>query len=440
MNLTYLAGVQSIDLRLVIGASVAILIAFFIFIKIVKAFLFVCAPNQMLVFSGRSRKVGNKSVGYRVVFTGRAFRWPIIEEVGRLDLRIMDVHLDLKNAYAKGGIPLNVEAVANVKITSDPDYIHNAVERFLGKDRAEIQMVCKDTLEGHLRGVIAMLTPEQMNEDRLTLMERLADEAEEDLKLLGLHLDTFNIHQIADERGYLDAIGREKIAIVAREVEVAKSNADREASESESNWLGRANVARENASTVIAEQQNAMRKVRAELEARAKSEEERAQANARAAAARAGRSLQEVRAELEKLRLEADVVCPAEAKNVAKVFESRGDAAPQAARGVAMAESLGYINEVWKEAGEEAKTIYVLQRIETILGTIVDQLDVEVDEVNLVDDGSGQALPTYIASYPASVTAVLNQLNQVTGLDLRAALTGSSNGNGSAAGAANGGA
>ena len=224
----------------VLAISGGCIAGFLVLVTFMKSFLFVCAPNQLLVFSGRTHRVGGREVGYRLSTAGWTLRIPIIEQVESLDLRIMDVALNLKNAYARGGVPLNIEAIANVKISDDMSIAGNAVERFLGKNRREIQSVAKENLEGHLRGVVAKLTPEQCNEDRLRLMQTLTDEAEEDLRLFGLHLDTFNIHQVNDDTGYLEAIGREKIAIVHREVEVAKSNADRAANEEEASWEGKA--------------------------------------------------------------------------------------------------------------------------------------------------------------------------------------------------------
>ncbi|MDF1665887.1 MAG: SPFH domain-containing protein [Planctomycetota bacterium] len=427
MNWEFVLAAGSLNWEFVLGSAALILVGFFALVMFIKSFLLVCPPNQVMIFSGRTHVVNGKKVGYRVIFTGRAIKAPFIEEVARLDLRTMDVHLYLKNAYAKGGVPLNIEAIANIKITSNPSFIMNAIERFLGQKRDEIRNVGKETLEGHLRGVIAKLTPEQCNEDRLRLMDTLRAEAEEDLKQLGLHLDTFNIHQISDDTGYLEAIGRENISVVKAEVEVAKSNADRASKEEEAGWQAKSSVAREQAEAAIAEKQNELRRIKAEMEAQAKSEEETAESRAKAARARAEKELQQVRAQLEKLRLEADVIAPAEAENAAKVFAARGAAAPNAERGRAMAESLGFLGEVWKQAGDDAKSIFVIQRVETLLGSIVDDLDITIDEANLVDDGSGTALPQYVSSHLASVAAVLSQLRDITGLDLHEALGGNGN-------------
>jgi len=402
---------------MIITVSLGSLFGFAVLIWFFKAFLKICQPHEVMVFSGRGAKP-------RIVFEGRAFCLPLIEEVNVLDLRLMEVHISIKNAYAQGGIPIDAVAVANIKVTDNRDLILNAVERYLGHGRNFIKASAKETLEGHLRGVIATMTPEALNEDRLALLKSIKQECEEDLQQMGLHLDTFNIHQISDEAGYLESIGREQIANLKRRVEVAKSDAERAAAEEEALWRGRASVAKEGAGAVIAEKKNELRKMQADLEARAKSEEVTAEANARAARARAERELQLVRTELEKLRLQADVVEPAEAERQARVFAARGAAAPLAERSRALAESLGYVAEVWQQAGDEARTIFLVQRIETILQQIISQIDVGVDEVCLVDDGSGQALPKYLESQLSGITTVLEQLQVITGLDVKAALGG----------------
>ena len=99
----------------------------------------------------------------------------------------------------------------------------NAIERFLGRDPREIQRVGKETLEGHLRGVLARLTPEQVNEDRLTFAETVKLDVDEDFDMLGLALDTLKIQNVADSANYLESIGRQRIAEVIRDAKSLKA-------------------------------------------------------------------------------------------------------------------------------------------------------------------------------------------------------------------------
>ena len=197
---------------------------------LLKRVLRVCKPNELLILSGRRRRdKDGRNVGFRVITGGRVWRIPLLERVDRMDITLVSVPMAISGAYSEGGIPLSVTAIANVKVSSDPEHVGNAVERFLGKRTDEIARVAKETLEGHLRGVLATMTPEEVNEDRLKFAERLGDEAGSDFAKLGLQLDTLKIQQVSDDRSYLDGIGRSRIAEIIREAVVAESNALRNA-------------------------------------------------------------------------------------------------------------------------------------------------------------------------------------------------------------------
>src|SRR6202007_537966 len=106
----------------------------------------------------------------------------------RMQMLSMPIDVSVQGAYTKVGIPLKVRAIAIIKLSSDPSIVMNAIERFLGRGLGDIQQVAKETLEGNLRGVLATLTPEEVNEDRLKFAQSLLDEAEDDLRRLGEEL------------------------------------------------------------------------------------------------------------------------------------------------------------------------------------------------------------------------------------------------------------
>ena len=409
------------------GAAVGALVL----ISILKQFLLIGRPNELLVFSGRQRQLADgSSIGYReVTGGGRAFRIPVLEKVDRMELSTLPVDIRITNAYSKGGIPLTVHAVANVKVSTDPLVMKNAIERFMGHDRSEIRRVAKETLEGHLRGVLATLTPEEVNEDRLKFAGALLEEAEVDFDRLGLQLDTLKIQNVSDDVKYLDSIGRRRIAEVIRDAEVAESVATSEAkqSEAESHQVGE--VARQTAQTAIVQAENGLRQLRAQLEAEAKAEEEQAVAAAQQARAEAEAELQEVRKQLEQLRLEADVVLPAEAERQAAALRARGQAATIEENGRAMAEVLQMMTDTWLQAGDDAKDIFLIQQLEEVLRTVVARVHgIELGEVTLLDSGDGQALPRHVASFPAMVRQVLDELRTSTGVDVTGILSGTTSG------------
>lgn len=322
---------------------------------------------------------------------------------------------------------MNVEAIANIKITSDPKYVNNAIERFLDRDINEIRRVGKETLEGHLRGVVASLTPEQVNEDRLAFAEKLTQETEEDLVKLGLHLDTLKILHVSDEVGYLDATGRKAIANIVRAAEIAESDARRGASQSESENMGRAKVTQANVDTALVQLQNELRKIRAELDSTVKSEEERTTAAAREARAKAEQELQAIRAELEGIRLMADRVLPAEANKVAEEFRARGEAAIIRERGAAVSQALELMHEAWKEAGPNAMQISLIENLESILATACRGVQkVKIDGLSVIDSGDGSTLKNYIAAYPGMLDAVFDAVDKTVGINIPKTIAGDS--------------
>lgn len=397
-------------------------------VAIARQFLFICRPDEVLIFSGRKRQMADGSeVGYRLVFGGRTVRVPLLERVDAMDLSTIPLDLHVTNAYSKGGIPLNVHAIANVKVSSDPRVIMNAVERFLGRDPAEIRRVAKESLEGHLRGVLARLTPEEVNEDRLKFANALLDEAEDDLRKLGLQLDTLRVLNVYDEVKYLDSIGRERIANVLMVADIAESNAKSSAEQAAALANQSGKIAVEQAEARIAQKQNELRKIKAELEGRAKSEEELTGQLAAEARAAAEQELQQIRQKLEQTRLMAEVVLPARSQQQADALRARGEAAVIAENGAAMAQVLGMLTQTWQAAGTDARDIFLIQQLEQIVGTVVNRVNsVEVGEINVLDRGDGKALAAVISGYPAMVKQVLEELRATTGVDVTGTLAGRS--------------
>jgi flotillin len=406
-----------------------VIVGLFLLVAFFKSMLKICPPNEVLIFSGgKSKLVDGSSRSFKTVFGGRGVMIPLLQTAQRMSLNIMEVPIAIRSAYSKGGISLNVDAIANVKISSDPVVIGNAIERFLGRDPNEIRRVAKETLEGHLRGVLARLTPEEINEDRLKFSDELATESELDLRKLGIHLDTFKIQHVSDDKHYLDSIGREAIANVVRDAEMAESDATRAAEQSESESRGRANVIKANVDANISTLVNELRRYQAELDSNVRAEEERTLAAAREARAKAEQELQKVRQELETVRLQADQVLPAEALQRAQQHKARGDAAILRERGVAASQALEMMNSAWREAGDSALSIYLIEDFEKILASAAKGVaKVKVENLQMIDGGDGKVLSSYIASYPAMLNSIFEAVTQSTGIDIPGSIAGRQN-------------
>lgn len=412
----------------VIFVAFGLAVSLLILTAIIRQFRLIARPHEALVFSGLSHKAPDGTVlGYKVILQGRgALRWPFIHRVDRMDMRLLPIDIVVQNAYSNGNIPLHIHAIANVKIHSDPVIIRNAIERFLGRSVREIEAVAQQTLEGAVREVVATLTPEQVNEDRLLFAEKLISTADDDLTKLGLQLDTLKIQNVADAVNYLDSLGRPQIASALRDAENAENEAQLEITQAQAGATQRAEFAKADAEKMILSKRNDVRRVQAELDGAAQAVEREAEAAAKTARAAAEKDLQTIRAALEERRLVADVVIPAETERQAQAILAVADAAPTAENGAAAVEVLRLMSEAWRSMGAESRELYVIQHLEEIVGAVVHHLDdVNVREVNVIDPGDGSGLASYASTYPQMVASVMRALAETTGVDVPTILAGS---------------
>ena len=391
-----------------------LILGFLTILGIIRANLKICQPNEVLIFSGRKRRLTDGSqVGYRVIKGGRGFRIPMIEKVDRLVLTTIPIDLTVSNAYSKGGIPLTVKAIANVKISSNEVELNNAVERLLSKPLEEIQTIAKETLEGNLRGVCATLTPEEVNEDRLKFAKVLVEEADNDLGALGLQLDTFKIQSVEDDRGYLNAIGRQSTATIIASAEVA-----------EAQMRQQAKLAEADADRAIAQAQTDVRILRAQLDARAKAEEMKIEVSGQIAKATAEQELAKQEIALAEKRTYAEVVVVAEADRKAKEEAAKGDAARIMQDGLAEVEILTRKLELWKSAGADAERLFLIQMLPDILKEVIKTVDhLKIDKLTVVDSGQGAGVPAVFQQIAGSTPALLESLKATTGIDIAGLLS-----------------
>jgi flotillin len=347
--------------------------AFFVLVvlsTLVRKLLYVSAPNEALIFSGRVRRVGQREVGYRVARGGRALRVPLFEVVDSVELSNIAIDIEVKGAYSKGGIPLNVHGVANIKLPGEEPLLNNAIERFLGKQRLEIMRIAKETLEGNLRGVLAQLTPEEVNQDKARFAHTLLEEAEHDLNRMGLVLDTLKIQNITDDVGYLNSIGRIQGARVRMEAAIAEAGAKADAaSQQAQNWCA-SEIAKVDADLAIARQETQKRIVDAQTRREAMIAESQGQVAAQVAQVTAEIERQKARVLQVQRQLDADVVQLAEADRRAREERARGDAAALVERGKAEAEALKRVFEAFAAAGEGAREVLALQQVIPLLSTV----------------------------------------------------------------------
>jgi flotillin len=379
----------------------------------------ICPPNSVLIFSGTRRRVGGRTIGYRLVQGGRGIRIPMIEKVDKLDLTNMIIDIRVNGAYSKGGIPLNVEGVANLKIASTEPIIGNAIERFLGKPREYIVRVARETLEGNMRGVLATLTPEEVNQDRVKFAGNLLHEADADLKRIGLTLDTLKIQNVSDDVRYLDSIGRKQGADLLMRSRVAEAeNKALVAVRTADNWQTQETAKID--ATISEERADAERRIiDAQTRKAAMIAEERSTVTAAIAKATAELDVQNARIEQVRLQLVADEVKPAEAKKAQSIEAARGAAARIIEEGKANASALRQIAHTWNQAGDSARQIFVAQKLSALVGHMMNTVKpLPIDKVTFID----KSLTAGNNNLAVKAAVTSEQLKHTLGIDVPALL------------------
>ena len=363
-------------------------------------------PSMVAIFYGRKHSLtderGNRStVGFRVVRGGAALRVPVLEKVEYLSLNIISIPLKISRAYTKEGVPVTVEAVANVKIAGDDTSLRGAAERFLGMTTEKIKEVIFQTLEGHLRAILGTLTVEEINADRQAFAQKMTDEAAVDLKKMGVNIDILTIQQISDEMGYLDALGKKRTAEVKRDAVIGEAQAQRDAMIRSAQADQEGKTKRYEADVTIAQSLRDKESKQAEFDAAVKAKQAESEQAGPLATAIAKQRVTEQETRIDQVRktqevlvqeqeaarkekeLQATVVKPAEAERQAAILRAEGLKQSTIIRAEATQKELEF-----EGAGEAAK-IERIGRAEAAKVLAVGEAEAEVIKKKLLAEAEG---------------------------------------------------
>ncbi|HLH52903.1 MAG TPA: SPFH domain-containing protein [Verrucomicrobiae bacterium] len=218
---------------LVIAGVAAVLFVFFMMIAIWANRYMKVGPNQVLVISGRRHKVTDpdgtvREVGFKIRKGGGVFVLPVFEKVDVLSLELLTIDVQTPEVYTSKGVPVKVDGVAQIKVKGDDVSISTAAEQFLSKSTDEIKNVATQTLEGHLRAILGTMTVEDIYQNRDAFASKVQEVAAGDMANMGLGIVSFTIRDIRDGQGYLEALGKPRIAQVKRDAMIAQAEADRD--------------------------------------------------------------------------------------------------------------------------------------------------------------------------------------------------------------------
>src|SRR5947199_2387210 len=167
--------------------------------------------------------------GTRVIKGHGTVIFPMVESCRELSLQLMSFDVaPQQDLYTGQGVAVTVEAVAQIKVKSDPESIQTASEQFLTKGPSEREGLIRLVMEGHLRGIIGQLTVEEIVKQPEMVGERMRSTCAEDMNKMGLEVISFTIKEVRDKNDYITNMGRPDIARIKRDADVATAEAERD--------------------------------------------------------------------------------------------------------------------------------------------------------------------------------------------------------------------
>src|SRR5881409_2619822 len=108
-----------------------------------------------------------------------------------------------QDLYTGQGVAVTVEAVAQIKVKSDPESIITASEQFLTKTDQQREGLIRMVMEGHLRGIIGQLTVEEIVKQPEMVGDRMRATCADDMNKMGLEVISFTIKEVRDKNEYI---------------------------------------------------------------------------------------------------------------------------------------------------------------------------------------------------------------------------------------------
>ena len=190
-------------------------------------------PDEALIISGSY--LGSKNVHtddsnnkIKIVRGGGAFVLPVFQRSNRISLLSSKLDVSTPEVYTEQGVPVMCDGTSIIKIGSSVEEIATAAEQFLGKTKEELENEAREVLEGHLRSILGSMTVEEIYQNRDKFSQSVQEVASVDLAKMGLIIVSFTIKEVRDKNGYLDSLGKPRIAQVKRDADIAEAEAFKE--------------------------------------------------------------------------------------------------------------------------------------------------------------------------------------------------------------------
>lgn len=407
-------------------AVVALLLIVFLFGGYLKA-----PPDTAYIISGLGKK--------RILIGKAGWHLLFFERVDKLSLRVMQVDVKTSEAVPTNEfINVNVDGVANIKISSNPELINRAAEALLGKRQDELVSLVTQVLEGNMREIVGSVGLKEMVQDRQGVAKKITENVVPDMEKLGIEVVNFNIQNFKDNAGTIENMGIDNVEQIRKNAQIAKANAQRDISIATSHAQEEANAVKVETEKKIAEQNAELAVQRAEMQVRADTKKAEAdaaysiqqenqrktieitRANADIARKEKESELAEKEIALKEKQLDAEIRKQADAMKYKVEKEAEGIRA----KGLAEAEAIEKKAEAQKKMGEASVLEMYLNALPEVVKNASAPL-AQTDKIVMYGDGNATKVVRDVMN---SANQIVDGLKESTGIDLGALLAGAAGG------------
>lgn len=413
-------------------------------------------PDTAYIISGLGRK--------RILIGKAGWRVPFFERVDKLSLRVMQVDVKTSEAVPTNEfINVTVDGVANIKVSSDPEYLERAAEALLGMNQAELVRLVTQVLEGNMREIVGSVGLKEMVQDRQGVAKKITENVVPDMKKLGIEVVNFNIQNFKDAAGTIENMGIDNVEQIRKNAQIAKANAQRDIAIATANAQQEANAVKVEAEKKISEQDAALAVQQADMKVKADTKRAEADAaysiqeenqrriieiaktNADIARREKEAELAEKNIALKERELEANIMKQADAMKYqaereaeadlikrqreadARKYESEAlryameqEAEGIRAKGLAEAEAIAKKAEAQKKMGEASILEMYLTALPEVVKNAAEPLS-KTDKIVMYGDGNSAKVVRDVMN---STNQVVEGVKESTGIDLMSLIAG----------------
>ena len=405
-----------------IGGGVAAVVAFVFAIGLLRSVIRVCPPDQVLVVTGAKTNIRGKSYGFRLQRGGWTFVVPFFQSVQGLGLSTIPIDVRVEGVNSANGITVGADATACVCVDHEDDaLLYSAVERLMGKSRAEIQEQIQQTMVGNFRGALNKTTPlqaigmvesveerdragegdslaraeDEVDDDtegeRAQFRGELLRDTNQDLSTFGMRVVSVSLQKIWDTSNYIANLANKTLSRKRQEVEIEEARLKAQAERSESDANRREAVAENSADEQIIAAQQELEVLRRKCEAEVEQTRQETDSAIARAESEGERAVQEIAVELRKLKNVSDITLEADTKR--RAAETLADGQNQAVQIIESTHNdlLDQKATLVANAGDAGKiALFVQQQLPTLFAAYEKHArGLKVDNVVIMDDERG---------------------------------------------------